>query len=242
CSSSNSPICSCLTGFKPKFEDEWSNGNWSGGCVRITQLECQNSSFIRNSDTVDGFQRLESMKVPDYASFLLVTEMEECKMICLKLKICSCLAYSHESGIGCMTWGGNLLDIQQFTQRGTDLYVRLARSDIDLALKNSTDPVRTDNTDLANGGFKNKVLFILIIPVLVGTLAVSICTYFFCKWLKRGTVVSDLNNTQEENPDQLKVFKFQELAIATNNFTGDNMLGQGGFGQVYKYTTNTKIN
>ncbi|KAI3960076.1 hypothetical protein MKW98_016800 [Papaver atlanticum] len=232
CSSSNSPICSCLTGFRPKFEDEWSNGNWSGGCVRITQLECQNSSF-RNSDTVDGFQRLESMKVPDYASFLLVTEMEECKMICLKN--CSCLAYSHESGIGCMTWGGNLVDIQKFTQRGTNIYVRLARSCInDLALKNSTDPARTDNTYLATGGFKNKVLFILIIPVLVGTLAISICTYFFCNWLKRGKVVSDLNNTQEEtpdNPDQVKVFKFQELAIA---ITGANMLGQGGFGQVYK--------
>ncbi|KAI3943930.1 hypothetical protein MKW92_025853 [Papaver armeniacum] len=54
-----------------------------------------------------------------------------------------------------------------------------------------------------------------------------------------GKVVSDLDNTHEEtpdNPDQVKVFKFQELAIATNNFYGANMLGQGGFGQVYKGT------
>ncbi|KAI3869483.1 hypothetical protein MKW92_006370 [Papaver armeniacum] len=119
----------CLKGFRPKFEDEWSKENWSGGCVRITQLECQNTS-LRNSDVVgDGFLKLGSMKVPDYASFLLVTEMEECKKICLEN--CSCLAYSHDGGIGCMTWGEHLVDMQNFTQGGKDLYIRLAPSDID---------------------------------------------------------------------------------------------------------------
>ncbi|KAI3862895.1 hypothetical protein MKW92_036022 [Papaver armeniacum] len=236
CNPSNSPICSCLIGFRPKFEDDWSKENWSGGCVRITQLECQNSSFA-SSDTADGFIKLGSMKIPDYAiaSLLIIKEMEECNKICLLN--CSCLAYSYDSGIGCMTWGENLVDIQQFTRGGEDLHIRLARSDIDLALKNSTDPAREDNTD---HGLSQNVIVILVIVVLVGTLAISICTYFFCKWLltkQRGKVVSDLDNTHEEtpdNPDQVKVFKFQELAIATNNFDGANMLGQGGFGQVYK--------
>ncbi|XP_026400983.1 G-type lectin S-receptor-like serine/threonine-protein kinase At1g11330 [Papaver somniferum] len=228
CKSSNSPICSCLSGFRPKFEDEWSNGNWSGGCVRITQLECQNTS-LGNSD---GFKRLESMKIPDYASLSLVIQMENCKKICLKN--CSCLAYAHDSGIGCMTWGGNLVDIQQFTQRGTDLYVRLAHSDIDVALNNSTDPARSDK-------YTAPKLVIAIAVVLVGILAISISTYFFRKGLAKqrciGNIASDLDNIHEETPetsDQLKVFKFQELAIATNNFCGANMLGQGGFGQVYK--------
>ncbi|KAI3870211.1 hypothetical protein MKX03_025807 [Papaver bracteatum] len=126
CNPSNLPICSCLIGFRPKFEDEWSKGNWSGGCVRITQLECQNRSF-RNSDTT-GFKKLGSMKVPDYASLLLVTEMKDCEMFCLMN--CSCVAYSHDIGIGCLTWVANLVDIQNFTLGGKDLYIRLARSDI----------------------------------------------------------------------------------------------------------------
>lgn len=36
CSESQSPICLCLTGFEPKFSDEWGRGNRSGGCVKET--------------------------------------------------------------------------------------------------------------------------------------------------------------------------------------------------------------
>ncbi|KAI3943917.1 hypothetical protein MKW92_025840 [Papaver armeniacum] len=228
CNPSNLLVCSCLVGFRPKFENEWSKGNWSGGCVRNTQLECQDSGF-GNPNTVDGFKKLESVKVPDNAivSVLLISLLEDCKMICLTN--CPCLAYSYDIGIGCMTWDENLVDIQQFTQRGTDLYIRLAPSDIDLALKNSTD----------HGLSKNGIVIIVIIAVLVGMLAISICAYFFWKWLtkQRGNIDADLDIIHEEtpdNPDQVKVFKFQELAIATNNFSGANMLGQGGFGKVYK--------
>ncbi|KAI3973082.1 hypothetical protein MKX01_019740 [Papaver californicum] len=211
CNPSNSSICRCLIGFKPKFEDEWSNGNWSGGCVRITQLECLPD---------DGFIKLGIMKVPDYAiaSSSIAIDVEDCNMICSMN--CSCIAYSYDSGIGCLTWGANLVDIQQFTQGGKDLYIRLARSDI--------DPARKDNT---NDGLSKNIIAIVIIGVLVGTLAISICTYFFWKWLskQRGYIASDMDNIHEEtpdNPDQLKIFKFQELATATNNFTGANMLGQ----------------
>ncbi|KAI3870206.1 hypothetical protein MKX03_025802, partial [Papaver bracteatum] len=182
CNPSNLSICSCLIGFKPKFEDEWSKGNWSGGCVRNTQLECQDSGF-GNPNTVDGFKILESVKVPDNAivSLLLISLLEDCKMICLRN--CSCFAYSYDIGIGCMTWDENLVDIQQFAQRGTDLYIRLAPSDIDLALKNSTNPARKDGTD--HGLSKDGIVIIVIIAVLVGMLAISICAYLFWKWLTK---------------------------------------------------------
>ncbi|KAI3870212.1 hypothetical protein MKX03_025808, partial [Papaver bracteatum] len=165
CNPSNLPICSCLVGFRPKFEDEWSKGNWSGGCVRITQLECQDSGF-GIPDTVDGFQKLESIKVPDYAvvSSLLITELDDCRTICLRN--CSCLAYSYDSGIGCITWDRNLVDIQNFTQRGSDLYIRLAHSDIVHGLSKSAK-------------------LVIVIAALVGTLAVSICTYLYWKWLTK---------------------------------------------------------
>ena len=33
---------------------------------------------------------------------------------------------------------------------------------------------------------------------------------------------------------ELQLFSFEKLAMATNSFHYDNMLGQGGFGQVYR--------
>ncbi|KAI3989063.1 hypothetical protein MKX01_033099 [Papaver californicum] len=59
CNALDSPICSCLIGFAPKSEDEWSKGNWSGGCVRKTQLSCQDSSSSSQSD--NGFMKLGTM-------------------------------------------------------------------------------------------------------------------------------------------------------------------------------------
>ena len=33
---------------------------------------------------------------------------------------------------------------------------------------------------------------------------------------------------------ELRLFNFEKLAMATNNFHSDTMLGEGGFGQVYR--------
>ncbi|KAI3974440.1 hypothetical protein MKX01_017933 [Papaver californicum] len=102
CNPLNSPICSCLTGFKPLFDNEWNKGNWSGGCVRNTQLRCQNN--VSSSYTDDGFLKLGSVKVPDFASsfWLGSPTIEDCNKTCLRN--CSCIAYSYDSGIGCMKW------------------------------------------------------------------------------------------------------------------------------------------
>lgn len=36
------------------------------------------------------------------------------------------------------------------------------------------------------------------------------------------------------NLQDLPVYKFEELVVATDNFAENNKLGQGGFGPVYK--------
>ncbi|XP_026399589.1 G-type lectin S-receptor-like serine/threonine-protein kinase At1g11300 [Papaver somniferum] len=233
CNPLNSPICSCLPGFKPMSDNEWDKGNWSGGCVRNTPLRCQNNLN-------DGFLKLGSVKVPDFASsfWLGSPTIEDCNRTCLSN--CSCIAYSYDSGIGCMTWVvKDLVDIQVFDETGADLYIYSAEK---------------NNTDLSEKKNPNRVLLhrnlsavVVVITVLVGILAIIICTNFFWRWLAKrkndGKVASDLNNVHGEtpgsnmlgdNPDQLKIFKFEELAIDTNEFSRANMLGQGGFGQVYK--------
>lgn len=41
-------------------------------------------------------------------------------------------------------------------------------------------------------------------------------------------------NFDDVNLQDLPVYKFEELVVATDNFAENNKLGQGGFGPVYK--------
>lgn len=48
---------------------------------------------------------------------------------------------------------------------------------------------------------------------------------------------ASLNFDNEQNPnwkDVHNIFKLSVIASATNNFSDDNKIGQGGFGSVYK--------
>lgn len=117
-SSSRSSSCSCLRGFEPK-NVEWSRGNWSGGCVRTTPLECEKNG----SGKGDWFMKVEGVKVPDLADSLGGGSLEECEEKCRKN--CSCVAYAYDSGMGCMFWRGDLIDIQRLSSGGVDIYIRL---------------------------------------------------------------------------------------------------------------------
>ncbi|KAA8526890.1 hypothetical protein F0562_008881 [Nyssa sinensis] len=117
--------CQCVTGFVPKFPKEWEVADWSNGCVRRTQLDCQNG---------DGFLKYSGIKLPatrnSWSNRSLI--LEECKMECLKN--CSCVAYANleirKGGSGCLLWFGDLIDIKEFNQNGQDIYIRLASSEI----------------------------------------------------------------------------------------------------------------
>lgn len=78
------------------------------------------------------FLKLQRIKVPDFVEGLTVTP-DICRSLCLEN--CSCLAYSHDDRIGCMSWTGNLLDIQQLQGGGFDLYVRIAYAELGMLLE-----------------------------------------------------------------------------------------------------------
>lgn len=120
CDDAGSPVCSCMRGFEPVSGEEWSGGNWSSGCSRRNQLRCDGNG--------DGFWKMRFMKVPDFAEALPAAGEGECRRRCLAN--CSCLAYAHESNIGCMIWTDVLIDAEKFNGVGVDLFIRLSASDL----------------------------------------------------------------------------------------------------------------
>ncbi|XP_045799177.1 G-type lectin S-receptor-like serine/threonine-protein kinase At1g11300 isoform X2 [Trifolium pratense] len=220
CNSQNSPICSCLKGFEPKNKEEWNRQNWTG-CVRRTPLQqCERE---RNQNTsadkkADGFLKLQMVKVPDFADGSSLTlSSDTCRNQCLEN--CSCVAYSYDADIGCMSWSGNLVDIQQFSNGGLYLYIRVAHTELDK---------------------ERNITVIIIITVIAGTVLVLACAYIMWRRIsnkharnRSGSAIGELSQVKLQ---ELLLLDLGKLATATNNFHSSNKLGQGGFGPVYKGT------
>ncbi|KAK6917413.1 Serine-threonine/tyrosine-protein kinase, catalytic domain [Dillenia turbinata] len=118
--------------FKPRFKEEWSRGNWTGGCVRRTELGCAGNSsggLSSEKEEKDGFWRLHDVKLPDFSLVLEFDNAKECEEWCLDN--CSCLAYAYVVVLRCMVWTTDLIDTQQhLVPGGPDLFLRLAHSDL----------------------------------------------------------------------------------------------------------------
>nr|GLL24034.1 G-type lectin S-receptor-like serine/threonine-protein kinase At1g11300 isoform X3 [Ipomoea trifida] len=214
CDPSDSKSCSCLQGYKPRNEMEWRNGNWSSGCIRNAALQCHRNSSNEKNNKKDGFLKLQRVKVPDFARWVSSLD-DSCETDCLR--DCACIAYSYYNGIGCMHWLQDLIDIQQFSTGGADLYIRLPYSELDQN--------------------KNNKVIIIVITLTLGSLAIASCLYFVLlkhRGKKSSKIMPREDTSQVKLLDELPVFDFEIIDKATKHFHDGNKLGEGGFGPVYK--------
>ncbi|KAK1284797.1 G-type lectin S-receptor-like serine/threonine-protein kinase SD1-29 [Acorus calamus] len=119
--------CSCLQGFEPQSQKDWEAGNWSGGCVRMKPLSCDNKG--------DMFFKLQMLKLPDRLRLTKNESRAACEAECVNN--CECMAYTfvNATRVGslsrCMVWGRNLMDLEQLIDGGEYLYVRLVASELE---------------------------------------------------------------------------------------------------------------
>lgn len=204
CNINNAPPCDCLKGFELRDPQD-SAADWSSGCVRRTSLNCNQ----------DGFLKFSGIKMPDTRNswYNASINLADCKKMCLD--DCNCTAYSdldvRNGGSGCLLWFGELIDIREFSQNEQNLYVRVAASELDRTRK------------------RKRSVLIAVISAVVATFILS-----FLAWLSFQRRKIRAGSEVENEDMKLPLFDLVTVTSATKNFSSANVIGEGGFGPVYK--------
>ncbi|XP_078153334.1 G-type lectin S-receptor-like serine/threonine-protein kinase At2g19130 [Carex rostrata] len=207
CNGNELPYCNCLHGFSPKSKTNYSLEDYSGGCVRNTELQCESGNLTKVQQ--DKFYVLANMKYPDNFQSIQVNSAKECAAACLKN--CSCSAYSYQSG--CNLWYGGLLNLQD-GYSGSDLagtlYIRLAASEF-TASKSHTGLL----ISVVIGGIIVVLFYVIVVLVVMKRKRDQ----------RIARLLKDLRGT-------LIAFRYDDLQFVSKNFS--EKLGGGAFGSVYK--------
>ncbi|GLU23157.1 hypothetical protein SLE2022_391820 [Rubroshorea leprosula] len=227
CKISEFPICSCLEGFVPKSDEEWNKNNWTGGCVRRTELSCLAKTSLEASqgEETDRFWKMNGIKLPDKSKYQDVKDVNECGQWCLNN--CSCKAYAYVMNIGCLLWSEDLIDMQELSS----VFLAHRKLRVDLIISLTT----------------------VSCTIILGALVYGLCWQRSKKIGKKGRTSENfdpdarresprdifLESTfrsivKKGEPQGLPLFDFDSIVVATNNFSMANKLGQGGYGPVYK--------
>ncbi|KAH7511674.1 hypothetical protein ACOSP7_002516 [Xanthoceras sorbifolium] len=207
CNEQTQPFCGCLQGFKPTSEYNWNLlQDYSGGCVRKTQLQCGNSNLTNGKH--DRFLANGKMVLPKNPKFVPVGSIKECEATCLNN--CSCSAYSYENG-ACSIWIKKLLGLQKLAQGNTNgktIYIKLAASEV---------PSANNNKGRVIGGAGGSVALVVILGLI---------TFVYLRRRKRTIKAT------KPVEGSLMAFSYKDLQNATKNFS--EKLGGGGFGSVFR--------
>ncbi|RDY03389.1 G-type lectin S-receptor-like serine/threonine-protein kinase, partial [Mucuna pruriens] len=227
CSITRSPMCQCLKGFMPKSPQKWNEMDWSGGCVRNKSLRCKDNY-------PDEFITYGGLKVPDttHTSLDENIDLDECRDKCLN--DCSCMAFTNSNisgaGSGCVIWFGDLLDIGQEETGGQDLYIRMAASDLYPLTEHGHSKRVTIIIATTIAAFKSEGTFLFQSLFMFHNIIECLIPFFH--WAEKSKT-KDIMKRQLEDLD-LPLFDLLTITTATNKFSSNNKIGQGGFGPVYK--------
>ncbi|TYJ48589.1 hypothetical protein E1A91_A01G073200v1 [Gossypium mustelinum] len=158
-------------------------------------------------DGRDSFLKQTRLKIPDTSKSWSDISINLKGCEELCLKNCSCTAYAN-------------LDIRE-GGRGCLLWFGDLIDIIEFSEGGQNLYIRLATSDLSNAA-------IIANTVIIASGMTILASVLYVRKMK-------LRNTGEEDLE-LPVFDFATIATATNNFSSDNKLGQGGFGPVYKGT------
>ncbi|XP_074272099.1 G-type lectin S-receptor-like serine/threonine-protein kinase At1g11410 [Silene latifolia] len=223
--SGNQYQCSCFSGYQPKSPKDWYLRDGSQGCIRE-----DNRSMCRNGE---GFLKLTSVKIPDTSKATVnkTSTLKQCEEACLRN--CSCTGYTAADdsgeGSGCISFYDQLTDVRMYPNQGQDAYFR-------------ADAVTVAKYTNSKGRLAHKRLEEVLIAIGVLTFVILISSVgFFVYQKKKRDREEELERSlwtkdagESDSSAELPFYTRNEIALATDNFSLDKKLGEGGFGSVYK--------
>ncbi|GLU14531.1 hypothetical protein SLE2022_310930 [Rubroshorea leprosula] len=198
------------------------------GCIKQKLPKCRDTGNLFEYDSID--EKWGSMSNAGYRfSESDNLTIEDCKAKCLLN--CSCFAYASANNVdqtGCEIWTSRA--IFGATQDGRHIYI------------------------LPSKGNKWWMwLTIAVVGIMIIPSCVSICYIIWEKCTSNGdeninqrTLIKELEGgeaasissgkpkSHKKDRNEIHVFSFESIVYATNYFSTENKLGEGGFGPVYK--------
>ncbi|KAL4632428.1 hypothetical protein ACB092_04G049600 [Castanea dentata] len=141
----------------------------------------------------------------------------------------------HGNGGDCLLWFGDLLDMRDLEGGGDDLYIRMAKAELEAIAD-------------AKRNRRAKVIVSSIICSVIGMLLVDFIGWFTFRMRRakrraessKKSYRDSIGETQKEDL-KLPLFDLETVSTATNKFSFQNKIGQGGFGPVYKVNCQKRI-
>ncbi|KAG7552830.1 PAN/Apple domain [Arabidopsis thaliana x Arabidopsis arenosa] len=212
--------CRCVPGFKQAFGED--SNDYSGGCKREINLQCDKGN--------DEFFPIENMKLatdPTTTLVLTASLVTSCASACLAN--CSCQAYAYD-GNKCLMWTRDAFNLQQLDAHNTEGHIFFLR----LAASNKGE---TENSKVRR----------IVLPVVLSSLIAAAAFFvgLYCYISQRGRrkrTKRDEKQSREllegglidDDGENMCYLNLHDIMAATNSFSEENKLGEGGFGPVYK--------
>ncbi|KAL8110599.1 wall-associated receptor kinase 5-like [Apium graveolens] len=219
------PNCKCPPGFIYT-----SSGNWAAGCHRSISFTTEDCDKKLHQSYMTQLLNTTWGNEP-YPVIKNITE-EECKAKCLEN--CECDAAFFKDGF-CSQASLPLRYGRQISNDQMIAYIKLALP--------PPEEVTKDNSD------HKSIILVLTAGIGAGLIAMLVfllVSYWGVrqrnnKKLKEnffkqngGIMLRQLLNKSESTAERAKIYTEEELKKATNNYDESNVIGQGGYGTVYK--------